>query len=431
MHDLRQGDPLSPFLFIIVMEGLHMDLMEASHSGLICSIKIGSSNITLSHIFYADDVVITSEWSSTDMDNIIRILRLSKWKANLLSIGGCLTLIKSVLGSLGIYYLSIFKTLETVLNLLEKSAPLSFREALMIPVNLLGLNGLSSLLLVSMILPSDSIRFHVGRGTSIRFWKDLWTGSSPLYLRYNRLFWLEQDKDCLILDRFKDNQWTWNWSRSFIWARNTAYITDIINEVSLIELSSELDVCYWTIADDGVFSVRSTRHHIDSLILPTLDNPTQWDKTLPRKVNIFMWRFMLDRLPHRLNLSSRGIDIPSIVCPSCNGNVESSNHIFFGCGNAKDIWNIIRNWCDIQFPACTSFEHWKSWFDSWQATKEKKWRLSIIFSATLWWIWRFRNSITFGQHPIKRSDIYDNILSSTFSWLHYRGRMSYIWIDWL
>ncbi|GKB87355.1 RNA-directed DNA polymerase, eukaryota, reverse transcriptase zinc-binding domain protein [Tanacetum coccineum] len=99
----------------------------------------------------------------------------------------------------------------------------------------------------------------------------------------------------------------------------------------------------------GESHLSSTRHHIDSLILPALDNPTQWDKTLPRKVNIFMWRFMLDRLPHRLNLSSRGIDIPTIACPLCNGNVESSNHIFLGCGNAKDILNIIRNWCDIQF----------------------------------------------------------------------------------
>ncbi|GJV74974.1 hypothetical protein Tco_1506558 [Tanacetum coccineum] len=35
--------------------------------------------------------------------------KLSTWKANLLFIAGRLTLIKSVLGSLGIYYLSIFK----------------------------------------------------------------------------------------------------------------------------------------------------------------------------------------------------------------------------------------------------------------------------------------------------------------------------------
>ncbi|GKB57970.1 RNA-directed DNA polymerase, eukaryota, reverse transcriptase zinc-binding domain protein, partial [Tanacetum coccineum] len=70
------GDPLSPFLFIIVMEGLHMNLMEASHSGLIRGIKIGSSDIPLSHMFYEDDVVITTEWSSLDMDNIIRDLQV-------------------------------------------------------------------------------------------------------------------------------------------------------------------------------------------------------------------------------------------------------------------------------------------------------------------------------------------------------------------
>ncbi|GJY79976.1 RNA-directed DNA polymerase, eukaryota, reverse transcriptase zinc-binding domain protein [Tanacetum coccineum] len=46
--------------------------------------------------------------------------RLSTWKASLLSIGGRLTLIKSVLGSLGIYYLSIFRAPESVLNDLER-----------------------------------------------------------------------------------------------------------------------------------------------------------------------------------------------------------------------------------------------------------------------------------------------------------------------
>ncbi|GJX76731.1 hypothetical protein Tco_0323542 [Tanacetum coccineum] len=44
--------------------------------------------------------------------------------------------------------------------------------------------------------------------------------------------------------------------------------------------------------------------------LPTLDHATTWDKSIPRKVNVFMWRLSLDRLPHRLNLSLRGMDIP-------------------------------------------------------------------------------------------------------------------------
>ncbi|XP_071694267.1 uncharacterized mitochondrial protein AtMg00310-like [Rutidosis leptorrhynchoides] len=45
--------------------------------------------------------------------------RLSTWKANLLSIGGHLTLVKSVPGSIGNYLLSLFKCPEGVINALE------------------------------------------------------------------------------------------------------------------------------------------------------------------------------------------------------------------------------------------------------------------------------------------------------------------------
>lgn len=45
--------------------------------------------------------------------------KLSLWRAKLLSFGGRLTLIKNVLGSLPIYYLSIFKIPSSVVNKLE------------------------------------------------------------------------------------------------------------------------------------------------------------------------------------------------------------------------------------------------------------------------------------------------------------------------
>ncbi|GJU85565.1 RNA-directed DNA polymerase, eukaryota, reverse transcriptase zinc-binding domain protein, partial [Tanacetum coccineum] len=75
-HELRQGDPLSHFLLILVMEGLHCALSNVVNSGLICGAKFDSPEITILHLFYADDVVITTEWSTNVLDNIIRVLQV-------------------------------------------------------------------------------------------------------------------------------------------------------------------------------------------------------------------------------------------------------------------------------------------------------------------------------------------------------------------
>ncbi|GJT46865.1 RNA-directed DNA polymerase, eukaryota, reverse transcriptase zinc-binding domain protein [Tanacetum coccineum] len=73
---LRQGDPLSHFLFIIVMEGLHMDINDGLAANMFHGIKVGSPRMHLYHLFYADDVIILSEWNLNSMENIIRILNI-------------------------------------------------------------------------------------------------------------------------------------------------------------------------------------------------------------------------------------------------------------------------------------------------------------------------------------------------------------------
>ncbi|GJR97829.1 RNA-directed DNA polymerase, eukaryota, reverse transcriptase zinc-binding domain protein [Tanacetum coccineum] len=154
-----------------------------------------------------------------------------------------------------------------------------------------------------------------------------------------RLYRLESKKYCLIIDRFDHGQWRWNRSRTNLGAQNSADLLDMLGEISSAEINGVEDTCVWSLGTDGSFSIKDARCVIDSKILASLAPSTVWDKNIPRKVNIFIWRLILGRLPHRLNLSSRGIDIQAISCPSCNGNVESSNHIFlsvilprtFGC----------------------------------------------------------------------------------------------------
>nr|GEW54244.1 RNA-directed DNA polymerase, eukaryota, reverse transcriptase zinc-binding domain protein [Tanacetum cinerariifolium] len=117
-----------------------------------------------------------------------------------------------------------------------------------------------------------------------------------------RLFRLEQEKNCLILDRIRDGKWSWNWSQNILGVRSTAYLNNPLMEIGQLEVETDKDKCVWSLAHDGVFSVADLHCQIDDHILTSLDSKTTRVKTLPQKVNIFMWRLKLNRLPHAVNL---------------------------------------------------------------------------------------------------------------------------------
>ncbi|KAJ0628987.1 putative RNA-directed DNA polymerase [Helianthus annuus] len=72
---LRQGDPLSPFLFIMAMEALTGIMHKASSIGLFQGIKCSTNGPILTHLLYADDVVFLGKWSVENAKNLRRILR--------------------------------------------------------------------------------------------------------------------------------------------------------------------------------------------------------------------------------------------------------------------------------------------------------------------------------------------------------------------
>lgn len=72
---IRQGDPLSLFLFIISMEGVDIFMNTTCELHYFHGHSILHNNISLSNLIYVDDETLIREWSEINFVNLNRLLR--------------------------------------------------------------------------------------------------------------------------------------------------------------------------------------------------------------------------------------------------------------------------------------------------------------------------------------------------------------------
>ena len=72
---LRQGDPLSPYLFLLCAEGLSFLLHKAEQNSTIQGLKISIRSPSINHLLFADDSLLFSKASPSHCSNILNVLQ--------------------------------------------------------------------------------------------------------------------------------------------------------------------------------------------------------------------------------------------------------------------------------------------------------------------------------------------------------------------
>ncbi|KAM2204787.1 hypothetical protein ACFX1S_024390 [Malus domestica] len=136
---LRQGDPLSPYLFLLCTEGLSMLLRNGMERGALHRFRVSPNGNPISHLFFADDSVLFGHASVEEARGIMEVdfghskkvvfeevrdkleSRLAGWAEQFLSQAGKEVLVKAVAMALPNYAMSYFKLPIGVCRDLEKA----------------------------------------------------------------------------------------------------------------------------------------------------------------------------------------------------------------------------------------------------------------------------------------------------------------------
>jgi hypothetical protein len=266
---------------------------------------------------------------------------------------------------------------------------------------------------------------------------DCWVGNSPLCEQFPRLFSISIQKEALVCDlrvRTEDGErWNWRWRRNlFAWEHDL--LRQLVEMVPLEPLTMDKDVWWWGLEEDGAFTVKSAYLFLDRIFPPVYMFDTYqlkvmnniWRSAAPSKVIAFSWKLLRNRIPTKVNLAARGIQVAggSVHCVHCVGNLEEVQHLFMFCDFACRVWSEICKWLGFLYVMPPNLFIFFDSFVGAAARKKAAAGYSLIWHTTIWSIWRSRNDVSFANGALDLSKVIDDIKVQSWRWGMSRRVMS-------
>nr|GEW79171.1 RNA-directed DNA polymerase, eukaryota [Tanacetum cinerariifolium] len=222
----KQGDPLAPFLFILVMESLHLSFQRVEEAEMFKGIKIGPT-VTLSHMFYADGAVFVGKW-----------------------------VIKAMYGDKG--------KIDAEVKIGSRSCWLNIVHE-------------AKILTQKGITLRDVMRIKLGNGENTSFWEDCWIEGDSLRNRFPRLYTLESCKRITVGEKTRQPSLEFSFRRNTIGGVEQEQLGDLVTLMHDVSLSPMADRWTWALENSGEFIVSSVRKHIDDKLIPGVGSKTRFN----------------------------------------------------------------------------------------------------------------------------------------------------------
>ena len=69
-----------------------------------------------------------------------------------------------------------------------------------------------------------------------------------------------------------------------------------------------------------------------------------WKLKIPSKASHFAWRLIRDKMPTKVQLRRRNVEMIDVCCPFCRSCNEDVPHLFFTCVKTMSLWWESLSW---------------------------------------------------------------------------------------
>eukprot|EP00253_Pinus_taeda_P031554 PITA_31554 len=428
---IRQGDPLSPFLFILAADGLGRIIKRESRRNKLRGLKLWGNNLAITHQQFVDDIMLFGEVS-------LREVRIIKEVLEVFSEASGMEINKDKSCTF------IFNTPEAIKAHLTRT--LGFKQG-ELPTKYLG-NQLDihptrmknwqeggktenpkhpkRIINLEFGKPEQRIDkavciWEIRGGEKAKFWEDGWQQKrkmneiqtlQDLQQRAQRLgmdnvkdYWVEEENREIWRKWKKPGEWTDNINREI----EEGYLREM--DLRKIRNRTGEDILRWGKTMRGSFTVKeayflTTRRNQDE---EDQDWKKIWEGKWWPKVTIFAWLVRKGKILTWDKIIKRGFQGPS-RCSLCNREAENQEHLLNKCPFAESIWEKIRGLFGRTMRDQTNI---RLTIGQWGTGKfhskvvRRIWSLAVGF--VIWFIWKERNKRIFRGQNSRPEKVWEEI----------------------